>query len=563
MKRLLPLALLAGSAGLFAADADTSTSELRPLIERYSADMQSLTRTYPIQFSETRRTRFDRFYTDEQADLAKVNFNSLSQDGRIDYILFRNLLDHERKQLSLDGARMTETEPLIPFAKTIVGLEEARRRMEALDPQKTAGAVASMVKSIEDARKSAEAAKPKPTLAFRAAARLDQLRENLKHWYEFYNNYDPQFTWWMADPYKRADAALEAYGKLLKPADPAAIIGDPAGRDALINDLSYNMIPYTPEELIDLARKEFAWCEQEMVRASREMGYGDDWHQALEKVKSDFVEPGRQPELVRRLAQEAIDYVTQRDLVTVPALAKEDWWEEMLSPERQLVAPFFLGGDIILVAYPTSAMTQDQKLMSLRGNNIHFARSTVFHEVIPGHHLQGFMSDRYRAYRAPFATPFWSEGNSFYWELLLWDMGFAKSPEDRIGMLFWHMHRAARIIFSISFHLEKMTAQECVDFLVNRVGFERDNAAAEVRRSFDGSYPPIYQSAYMLGALQFHALHKELVDSGKMTNRAFHDAILEQNSIPVEMIRASLVQQPLTRDFKTAWRFYDFSPAAR
>ena len=78
----------------------------------------------------------------------------------------------------------------------------------------------------------------------------------------------------------------------------------------------------------------------------------------------------------------------------------------------------------------------------------------------------------------------------------------------------------------------------------------------EVRRSFDGSYPPIYQCAYMLGALQFYALHKELVGSGKMTNRDFHDSILKENRIPVEMIRADLTKQKLTRDYQTSWRFY-------
>jgi len=127
-------------------------------------------------------------------------------------------------------------------------------------------------------------------------------------------------------------------------------------------------------------------------------------------------------------------------------------------------------------------------------------------------------------------------------------------------MLFWRMHRSARIIFSLSYHMKQMTAQECVDFLVDKVGFERENALAEVRRSFDGSYEPIYQCAYMLGALQFYALHKELVDSGKMTNRAFHDAILKENRIPVEMIRADLTNQKLTRDFKTNWRFYNLAP---
>jgi uncharacterized protein (DUF885 family) len=102
-----------------------------------------------------------------------------------------------------------------------------------------------------------------------------------------------------------------------------------------------------------------------------------------------------------------------------------------------------------------------------------------------------------------------------------------------------------------------MTAPEAIDFLVDRVGHERRNATAEVRRSVNGSYGPLYQAAYMLGGLQIRALRKELVDSGKMTNRAFHDEVLKQNAIPIEMIRASLTQQSLTRDFATRWRFYD------
>jgi len=124
-------------------------------------------------------------------------------------------------------------------------------------------------------------------------------------------------------------------------------------------------------------------------------------------------------------------------------------------------------------------------------------------------------------------------------------------------MLFWRMHRCARIIFSLNFHLEKMTPQECINFLVERVGHERANAAAEVRRSFNGGYGPLYQCAYMLGALQFRALHRDLVESGKMTNRQFHDTILRENNIPIEMVRALLTNQPLSKDFTTSWKFYN------
>jgi hypothetical protein len=187
------------------------------------------------------------------------------------------------------------------------------------------------------------------------------------------------------------------------------------------------------------------------------------------------------------------------------------------------VSPFFLGGELILVSYPTAEMSDDDKRMSLRGNNPHFSHATVFHELNPGHHLQQFMAARYNPHRQLFRTPFWSEGQSLYWEMFLWDHGFQQSPEDRLGALFWRMHRSARIIFSLNFHLGKMTPQQAIDYLVDNVDFERANAEAEVRRSFNGSYSPLYQIGYMIGGLQLRALHRELVDAKKMSEREFHD----------------------------------------
>ena len=284
---------------------------------------------------------------------------------------------------------------------------------------------------------------------------------------------------------------------------------------------------------------------------------GDDWKAALEHVKTLHVAPGEQPGLVLRLAEEATAYLKARDLVTIPPLAEEVWRMEMLSPEAQRVSPFFLGGEVFWVSYPTDEMEHADKLMSMRGNNEHFSRAVVHHELIPGHHLQGFMTRRYNSHRGTFSTPFWGEGWALYWEMLLWDLGFPATPEDRVGMLFWRMHRAARIIFSLNVHLGTMTPDEAIDFLVERVGHERANATAEVRRSMNGTYPPLYQAAYMLGGLQFRALHEELVGSGRMTNRDFHDAILQGGNMPVEMVRARLLSLPLPPDYTAQWRFGD------
>jgi uncharacterized protein (DUF885 family) len=295
--------------------------------------------------------------------------------------------------------------------------------------------------------------------------------------------------------------------------------------------------------------------EIELKKAAHDMGFGDDWKAALEKVKNMYVEPGKQPAEILKLAREAEDYMDQHELITVPPLAKEMWRMQMMSPARQKVNPFFTGGETISVSYPTDTMDQDDKLMSMRGNNIPFSHATVFHELIPGHELQAFMNARYNSHRRAFGTGFWTEGWSLYWEMLLWDMGFNQTPENRMGALFWRTHRASRIIFSLNFHLGKWTPQQCIDFLVDKGGHERANAEAEVRRSFNGSYPPLYQLAYMMGGLQFRALHHDLVDSGKMTNRQFHDAVITGGSMPVELVRAHLLKTPLPKDYKASWKY--------
>jgi len=300
-----------------------------------------------------------------------------------------------------------------------------------------------------------------------------------------------------------------------------------------------------------------------MKKASREMGFGDDWMKALEKVKNAYVPEGQQPELIRNLALEAEAYLKKHDLVTVPPLAEDIWRMGMMTPERQRVNPFFTGGETISVSYPTNTMSPEDSMMSMRGNGIHVSRATVQHELIPGHHLKTFMSQRYNAHRNLFTTPFMGEGWALYWELLLWDNGFPRSPEDRIGMLWWRMHRAVRIIFSLNFHLGRWTPDECVDFVVTRGGHERFTATGEVRRSFAGNYSPLYQAAYMLGGLQIRSLYKDLVDTKKMTARQFNDTILKAGSMPIEMLRAVLTPQPLTRDYRAHWKFYGDVPPAK
>ena len=570
--------MIATPAG-FAADAGNEP-RMPAIIEQFSADRMSLQRTYALDISPVRAERFTRFYSDELSELASLDFDRLSHDDQVDYLLLKNLLVSQQHQLAIQQRQIKEMEPLLPFAGIVENLLDARRKMQTPDAEKDAAALTELLKQIADARKQLDphahegsgdglsaSHKIDPVVANRAVNVTRQFSAALKDWFDQYNGYDPLFTWWVDQPYKDADKALTAYSAFLKekligiaPDDKTTIIGDPVGRDALLDALQDNLIAYTPEELIAIAQTEYDWCMKEMLKASHEMGYGDNWHAAVEKVKSMHVAPGEQPELIRKLVVEGSDFVKKNDLVTVPPLADETWRMIMMTPDRQLVNPFFTGGNEISVSFPTDTMTFDQREMSMKGNNIPFAHATAFHEMIPGHFLQFYMSARYRTYRRAFSTPFWGEGNAFYWEMVFWDKGFDRTPEERVGALVWRMHRSARVLFTMNFHLGKWTPQQCVKFLIDAVGFEPDNATAEVRRSFDGSVGPLYQCAYLMGALQFRALRHELVDFGKMTEKQFHDAILHENEMPIEMLRDDLEKLKLTRDYTTNWTYYGPHP---
>lgn len=541
--------------------------------------------------------------------IADVPFHKLPHDQQIDAILLQNELQSSLLQLDTRVERRAELTPWLPFQSAINSLAEARVRGEPLVPEKAAALLAPVPKAIKSAREALKASRqkkdektepapkpatetaltkealpplalPTPYQALLAAEATDALASSLKLWFENYQGFLPDFAWWVRQPQEQTAKALSEYSKYLredlagfkpaaKDAEGAAqksssdedasddpLLGKPIGAESLQRQLALEFIPYSPAELITIAEREFAWCEDQMRAASRELNQGDDWKNALKQVKLDHVKPGDQEMFVRTEARRATDFVKTHQLVTVPPQCEQWWGTRMLLLAEQRNIPYAAySGHDMLVAFASEAMKHEDKLMSMRGNNRAFTRNVVPHEIIPGHHLQCYMAARERPYRSLFSTPFLVEGWSLYWEMRLYALHYQSTPEDRIGALFWRMHRCARIIVTLKYHLGQMEPAQMVDFLIERVVHERFGATSEVRRYIRGNYSPLYQCGYMLGGLQILALHRELVTSGKLTEQQFHDALLKLGPIPIELVRASLLQQPLSPAFKTQWRF--------
>ena len=355
-------------------------SNVRDLLERFAIDRDALHRALPPSFAPAHQERLSRFYDEWQDAIDTVDFDALSHDEQADAALFRNLLDRERFDLHIAEQRRNETASLLPFTSVIVELNAELRQMARPNPIRAAEQLDAIRNELDEKTKDmASGSVISPVTAERAARTIQMMRDTLDEWFRFFDGYDPLFTWWVREPYHTLNAALDAYAKCLREihsgsdsktdeatiaakADSAGerdeaetIIGDPIGDEALRAALERELIPYSPDELIAIGDREFAWCEQEMRRAANVMGHGDDWQAALETVKTHHVAPGEQPDMVRDLALEAIAFLDARDLVTIPPLCREIWRMGMMSPEAQKINPFFLGGETIQVSFRPTA----------------------------------------------------------------------------------------------------------------------------------------------------------------------------------------------------------------
>src|SRR5262249_13804544 len=118
------------------------------------------------------------------------------------------------------------------------------RELRPMDWEKTAGDLNQLAKTIDDARRTlereaagrdrAKAGGPDRAARMRAANRalasVEGLRNTLRTWFAFYDGYDPAFSWWMQEPYKAADQALQAHTDVLRQRFGASAAG--AGGDS-------------------------------------------------------------------------------------------------------------------------------------------------------------------------------------------------------------------------------------------------------------------------------------------------------------------------------------------
>ncbi len=176
--------------------------------------------------------------------------------------------------------------------------------------------------------------------------------------------------------------------------------------------------------------------------------------------------------------------------------------------------------------------------------------TTVYHEGVPGHHLQCGLATYNSAELNSWRRVNWNSGHGEGWALyaerLMADLGYLDDPADRLGMLDGQRMRAARVVVDIGVHLGKpkpdgsgtWTGEDAFPFLAKHVHMNEPFIRFEANRylGWPGQAP-----SYKVGQRIWEELRDDYVAANGPDLKEFHRKALSLGSVGLETLRTALL----------------------
>jgi len=166
---------------------------------------------------------------------------------------------------------------------------------------------------------------------------------------------------------------------------------------------------------------------------------------------------------------------------------------------------------------------------------------TAPHETYGGHHVQMlYQMHNSRKLRRMTSTPMFSEGWGLYNEQLFEETGFFPEETIHLRQLQLKLWRNARVVYDCGLQTGRMTREQAITLMVDRVGFLRWAAEAEVDSALAR---PGYFIGYFMGMSEILKMREEYRAAlgERFTLKRFHDALLAVGSLPPALVREALM----------------------
>lgn len=316
----------------------------------------------------------------------------------------------------------------------------------------------------------------------------------------------------------------------------AAPAGKPMGEAAYSRMLrEQHLLPYDASGLWSYARSQFDATVRELEVLARTIDSNKTWRQIADEVKQEHPEPLRMIEAHQEIVDKAKAHLLARALMTLPA-------RETCTVVRRVPTagnnPYYgnfsgatarppaedgtLRGEWHINPFdPTWDAARQRDYLTEHDWGVIYV--TAPHETYGGHHVQTlYQMQNPRRLRQRQSTSMFSEGWGLYNEQLFQETGFLPSERLHLRQLQLRLWRNARVIYDVGMQAGRMTRDEAIALMTDRVGFLRWAAEAEVDSALAR---PGYFIGYFMGMSEILKMREEFKQrrGASFTLRDFHD----------------------------------------
>ena len=310
------------------------------------------------------------------------------------------------------------------------------------------------------------------------------------------------------------------------------------------------LLNYDDETLWEFGWKEFNNTLNKMDALAKEIDPNKSTKELLIDIKNEYPDPDKMIEAHQYWVDKSGEHIKSKKLIPIP------WKERVLVVPREeyLRKTSYYGNfsrstgkdeegfftskwKINPYEERWDQKTKDEYLVEHDWGVIIV---TAPHETYAGHHIQGlYQMHNPRELRRNNGLSLFSEGWGLYNEQLMLETGFYPNKKIKLRQLQLRLWRNARVIYDVGMHTGKMTYEEAIKLMTDKVGFLRWAAQLEIDSS---SSRPGYFIGYFMGMIEILKMREEykklMGNNYKISD--FHEKLLKIGNMPPSLMKQEL-----------------------
>lgn len=311
------------------------------------------------------------------------------------------------------------------------------------------------------------------------------------------------------------------------------------------------LIPYGADSLYAFGLDQFNKTVQELEAAAKKIDVTKTWQQLIVEIKKEYPAPDSMIEAHQLWVDKGRDHIKEKNLIPMP-------WNERVNvvPRAEYLRKTSYYGNfsqatgkdkdsVFTAEWMINPFEQQwdakRKQEYLIEHDWGVIIVTAPHESYGGHHVQGlYQLHNPRPLRKNNGISFFSEGWGLYNEHLMQETGFLPNERIHLRQLQLRLWRNARVIYDVGMHTGRMTYEEAISLMTDKVGFLPWAAQLEIDAS---SASPGYFIGYFTGMMEILAMREEFKNrmADRYTLSDFHERLLKIGNMPPSLMREALM----------------------